>query len=269
MAAFKIKQTKSMIIQEHSIDVLGGQLFVRQWQIKNSVAAPIILLHDSLGSVEQWRTFPQALAQQTKRNVIAYDRLGFGQSTPQNTLAPANFISQEADLYLPALIQAFGLNTYVLFGHSVGGSMSLISASRSTSNCVAVITEAAQVFVEELTLQGVNDAKTAFANPAQFSKLERWHGERAQWVLDSWTGAWLSPAFRSWTLEPYLENIRCPVLAIHGEKDEFGSCSFPERIIQGISSNGHLAMLPYGHVPHREDPQAVLNLVHEFLSDKP
>lgn len=253
-----------MTLQEQYINVPGGQLFVRQWQVEQPVGAPIILVHDSLGSVEQWRDFPAALAQGTQRNVIAYDRLGFGQSSPQTKTIPPSFIDQEASIYLPALTQALGLVSYVLFGHSVGGGMSIVTAAQPLSPCVAVITASAQAFVEELTLQGIQEAKDAFANPDYFARLERWHGERAQWVLDSWTETWKSPVFKDWSLEPYLGQVRCPVLALHGEQDEFGSRAFPERIAQGVVS-GRAVLLPYGHVMHREDPQAILALVQEFL----
>lgn len=250
------------------VDVPGGRVFLRQWASDGSSGAPIILLHDSLGSVEQWRSFPEALAAKTNRNVIAYDRLGFGKSTARTSPARASFIDEEAQVQLPAITAALGLSQYILFGHSVGGGMALVAAATPASHCAAVITEAAQAFVEERTLSGIRDARKAFESEAQFSKLSRWHGERAKWVLAAWTEVWLDPAFRGWSLDPYLAKVNCPVLALHGDADEFGSCEFPRRITQGVQGPARMEILsPCGHVPHREREGDVLALVQAFLSD--
>jgi pimeloyl-ACP methyl ester carboxylesterase len=250
------------------VGVPGGRVFIRQWTIDGSWGAPIILLHDSLGSVEQWRNFPEALAAKTNRNVIAYDRLGFGKSTARTSPAKAGFIDEEAQVHLPAIAAALGLSQYILFGHSVGGGMALVAAATPESNCAAVITESAQAFVEERTLSGIRDAKQAFESEAQFSKLSRWHGERAKWVLAAWTEVWLDPAFREWSLDPYLAMVHCSVLALHGDADEFGSCEFPRRITQGVQGPARMEILsPCGHVPHRERESDVLAQVQAFLSD--
>lgn len=250
------------------VEVPGGQLFIRQWTIDGSSAAPMILLHDSLGSVEQWRNFPEALASKTSRNVIAYDRLGFGKSSGRTSPADASFIDQEAQVYLPAIVAALGLRHYILVGHSVGGGMALVAAAILGNHCAAVITESAQAFVEERTLSGIREARKAFESEAQFAKLTKWHGERAKWVLAAWTDVWLDPAFRGWSLDPYLGKVHCPVLAMHGDADEFGSCEFPRRIAQGVGGLARMEILaPCGHVPHRERESDVLALVQSFLAE--
>lgn len=248
------------------VDVPGGQVFIRRWTIDGASGVPIILLHDSLGSVEQWRNFPAALAVKTNRNVIAYDRLGFGRSTGRTGPANTAFIDDEAQVHIPALVAALGLRQFIPFGHSVGGGMALVSAAIPGNHCAAVIYESAQAFVEERTLSGIRDANKAFENEAQFAKLARWHGERAKWVLAAWTEVWLDPAFRDWSLDRYLGKLHCPVLAIHGDSDEFGSCEFPRRIAQGVRGPAQVEILrPCGHVPHRERESDVLSLVHTFL----
>lgn len=263
----EVETSASWDVVDLSVSVPGGRLFVRQWRPAGTGQSPLILLHDSLGSVAQWRDFPAALALRLLRPVIAYDRLGFGQSSPQAGPAKASFIDDEARLYLPALIEALGLTRYLLFGHSVGGAMALVAASRPGSGCLAVISESAQAFVEERTLDGIRAAKQGFEEETQFARLTRWHGERARWVLDAWTGVWLSPAFRHWSLAPGLADVHCPVLALHGEKDEFGSDAFPRAIAGGVCGATQMALLPAcGHQPHRERETEVLTLVATFLS---
>ncbi|WP_349921251.1 alpha/beta fold hydrolase [Aeromonas veronii] len=263
----EVEESAALSVADSFVSVPGGRLFVRQWRPAGTGHSPLILLHDSLGSVAQWRDFPATLATRLQRPVIAYDRLGFGQSSPQTEPAKPGFIDDEARFYLPTLIKALGLGHYLLFGHSVGGAMALAATSRPSSGCLAVISESTQAFVEERTLDGIRVAKQGFEDEAQLVRLTRWHGERARWVLDAWTGVWLSPAFRHWSLAPRLADVHCPVLAIHGEKDEFGSAAFPRAIAGGVSGAAQMALLPdCGHVPHREREAEVLDLVETFLS---
>ena len=173
-------------------DVPGGRVLARRWKSEHQDRVPIVLLHDSLGSVDQWRDFPAALAQATARDVVAYDRLGFGRSTRRVGTPTMGFIHEEAETFFPVLSQELGIPTALLFGHSVGGAMALVIAALHPSRCEAVVTEAAQAFVEPRTLAGIQAAKKAFGDPEQFARIARWHGKKAQWVLDAWTEVWLS-----------------------------------------------------------------------------
>lgn len=248
------------------VELPGGSVFVRQWRMGHSDRPPIILLHDSLGSVDLWRDFPDALARVTTRHVIAYDRLGFGRSTQRIERPSADFISEEAETFFPAILPALGIPRFALFGHSVGGAMALVIAASQREGCEAVITESAQAFVEPRTLSGIRTAKAKFGDPEQLAKLAKWHGEKARWVLDAWTEVWLSPEFLSWNIDQHLGKVRCPVLAIHGDVDEYGSVEFPRRITSKARGPSELAILDHcGHVPHRERKAEVLRLTASFL----
>jgi len=250
------------------VEVPDGRIFVRQWRVARPQSSPLVLLHDSLGSVELWRDFPALLAEALNRHVIAYDRLGFGQSTQRTDRPASEFIDAEAERYFPAVQRALGLERFALFGHSVGGSMALRIAASLGEACDAVITEAAQAFVEARTLDGIRAAQTLFADPAQLQKLAKYHGDRAQWVLDAWIKVWLSPEFANWSLDLHLGRIRCPVLAIHGDRDEYGSEAFPRRIASGVSGPSQMILLEgCGHVPHRERREEVLQLTASFLKE--
>ena len=254
-----------MQVLDSLIEVPGGRVFVRRWG-EPTGRPPLVLLHDSLGSVEQWRDFPQLLGRATARQVLAYDRLGFGRSTPRADHPSVGFIREEASTFFPALTQSLGLARFALFGHSVGGAMALVIAATQGGACEAVVTEAAQAFIEPRTLAGIRAAKAQFADPGQFERLSKWHGARARWVLNGWTEVWLSGEFSSWSLEPYLSWITCPVLAIHGELDDYGSEEFPRRITRGVSGPAEMAILAQcGHVPHRERHEEVLRLIAAFL----
>ena len=245
-----------------------GRLYAKQWSgaLDDAAKPPIVLLHDSLGCVELWRDFPQRLAQSTGHAVIAYDRLGFGKSDAfAGPLDPA-FIQQEAYGGFAALTERLGVDRFIVFGHSVGGGMAVSIAAAYPGRCAGLITESAQAFVEAQTREGIRIAQAQFAEPGQMSRLERYHGDKAQWVLDAWVNTWLSPAFAQWCLDDVLLAVRSPVLALHGTDDEYGSTAQPERIVTLAGAPATLKLVPRcGHVPHREQESTVLDAVNAFL----
>lgn len=253
-------------VVEASVNLAVGEVYTKQWIPPAATATPLVLLHDSLGSVAQWRTFPQQLAKHLGRQVIAYDRLGFGQSTPRHGAIGADFIAAEAAVVLPALLDALQIDACIPLGHSVGGAMAIQWAAQYPKRCAAAITESAQPYVEDVTLEGIRDAQKGFAQPEQFARLERWHKERARWVLDAWTGTWLSAEFRDWSLDDCLSEVVCPVLALHGDNDEFGSINFPEYIADAVAGPSRCQVIAgCGHLPHRDKPDEVLRQIDGFL----
>lgn len=246
----------------------GGRLFVKTWSPgASSTKAPVLMLHDSLGCVDLWRSFPEALCERLGRRVIAYDRLGFGRSDARTGRPSLHFVEEEAEEVFPRLHAALGLERFALFGHSVGGGMAANIAARHPEACDALITVSAQAFVEDRTVAGIEHAKRQFQDPAQFARLSRYHGDKARWVLDAWTGTWLSPAFANWSLFDVLPQVICPVLAVHGESDEYGSHRFPESIAERARGPSSALILENcGHIPHREQPEALLDAVDRFLN---
>jgi len=226
----------------------------------------LLLLHDSLGCVELWRDFPARLAGATGRQAVAYDRLGFGRSDPHPGRLPLSFIQDEAAAIVPTLLEQLGLGAIVPFGHSVGGAMAVATAGRLADCCVAAVTLSAQAFVEERTLCGLREARAAFERPGELARLERYHGPKARWVLDSWLDTWLAPEFVGWSLDDALGQVRCPLLALHGDRDVYGSPDHAERIARLARGPSRAVVLEgCGHLPHREQPERVLDEVARFL----
>lgn len=256
-------------LEDSWIEGSDGRLFVRRWTPSTRRAdTPIVLLHDSLGSVELWRGFPAALSAASGRVVLAYDRLGFGQSDAYPGTLPLDFVATEAHTSFARVRHQLDIGRFILFGHSVGGGMAVNCAAALADACTALITESAQAFVEDRTLQGIETARELFKDPAQVARLARYHGNKAQWVLDAWIETWLSPAFAAWSLDSVLPRVRCPVLAIHGADDEYGTPRHPERIATLASGPAQLAVMPdTQHVPHREREAEVVARVARFLQD--
>lgn len=253
--------------QELRIEMSGGSVYLKKWVPQSSCDnLPIILLHDSLGSVGLWRDFPLKLSQVTSRSVYAYDRLGFGKSTEREALPSTSFIEEEADLYFPLIKKQLGLEDYILLGHSVGGAMAINIAARD-SDCRAVITLSAQAFVEDVTIAGVREAKKIFGQVEKMERLEKWHGPKASWVLRAWTELWLSDEFKDWSLEPAVRKLKCPVLTIHGDRDEYGSTAFPEFISRNTKGTADMLIVQdCGHMPHKEKASVVLGAITTFLA---
>ncbi|NRP10663.1 MULTISPECIES: alpha/beta fold hydrolase [unclassified Marinobacterium] len=240
-----------------SIKIWGAELYPE--------IAPLVLMHDSLGSVNLWREFPEQLLERLQRPIIAYDRLGFGNSDSRAVLPNLDFIAEEAKHYFPQIKTALGFKEYLVLGHSVGGAMA-VEIGASDPDCLAVITIAAQAFVEKQTLKSISEAKLLFTQDGQLEKLERWHGANARWVLSAWTDVWLNPDFAEWRLTDALNELKSPVLAIHGELDEYGSQAFPQYIHDQSAGPSDQVIIPdCAHVPHRTNAEQVLESIEQFL----
>lgn len=249
-----------------------GPLHAQRWVPDDAATppalAPWVLFHESLGCVALWRDFPQQLARATGRAVIAYDRLGFGRSASHPGQLPPNFIDDEPRTAFAALRAQLGLTRFLAFGHSVGGAMAAACAAAFPADCEAVVFESAQAFVEDLTLEGIRAADRDFARPGQLERLAKYHGDKARWVLRAWVDTWLSADFRDWNQDATLTALRCPVLSLHGDQDEYGSMRQAERLAAVPAGPARLHRLPgCGHVPHRQQPEAVLSAVRDFLAD--
>lgn len=233
--------------------VVDGAVLRIQQTISDTKRPTLIFLHDSLGSIELWRDFPNKLGQATRCNVLVYDRQGYGQSSAFSGDERANdYLEHEADV-LNSLIEQCGLEKVLLFGHSDGGSIALIAAAQYPSPIIGVITEGAHIFVEEITLQGIREAVDAYHTTNLKERLRKYHGDKTEAVFRAWAHTWLSEGFRSWNIEQFLPRITCPVLVIQGEKDEYGSLQQVEGIIRQVSGETRRLIIPsIGHTPHKE-----------------
>jgi pimeloyl-ACP methyl ester carboxylesterase len=256
-------------VEEKWIDTGPGRIYAKRWHAgieRGGSETPIVLFHDSLGCVALWRDFPERLAHATGRDIIAYDRLGFGQSDPHPGRLERGFVRDEAHLAFRYLREALDIGRFVALGHSVGGGMAVACAATYPETCCALIAESAQAFVERRTIEGILAAKKAFAQPGQVERLARYHGDKAEWVLSAWIDTWTSAEFAGWNLDESLRRVSCPLLIIHGDQDEYGSLLHPERIASFAQGMASLRILHgCGHVPHREEGEQVIDMVTRWL----
>ena len=251
---------------EKVIEVKGKNLFIK-FNSSFENKPTIVFLHDSLGSVQLWRDFPEKLAEATQCNFLIYDRLGYGKSFPMTThKRENNYMELEADL-LNDLLSELHINDAILFGHSDGGTIALITASKYSAKVKALICEAGHIFVEDITVKGVKDALNAYRTTNLQERLQKYHGDKVDTIVKAWTEIWLSDQFKTWNIEPLLKNIACPLLFVQGENDEYGSLDQVDKTVTQVSGNSEKFIIPnVGHTPHKETPEIVLNKATEFVN---
>ena len=243
-----------------------ARLYMKIWTPDAPRGAPILLFHDSLGCTSLWRGFPAALATTAGRQVIGYDRLGFGKSDPRHDVLPVDFVAREGREVAPLVLDAAGAGRFVALGHSVGGGMAAEAGAAAGERCEAVISVSALAFVDERGRAGIRRESAGFRAPGGLRGLTRHHGDKARWVLDAWADTWLSPAFDDYNFDAALAACQCPVLALQGDRDDYGGREHPARIA-AHARRGRMAMIAdCGHFPHREREWALAASVAAFLA---
>ncbi len=222
----------------------------------------VVLLHDGLGSIGQWREVPAMLHDATGRTVVATDRAGHGASTPVPTGPwPADWLHREAAV-LPGLLDAIGADRPLLVGHSDGGSIALLAAVDGVA-CRGVVTLAAHTFVERVCVDSIVGMRSA---PDRIvTGLARYH-EHPDAVFEAWSGVWTSAAFRDWDIRPQLGSIDVPVLVVQGDGDEYATDAQALDTAAAIGADAECVLLPGGgHLLHHQAPERVVELVRDHL----
>jgi pimeloyl-ACP methyl ester carboxylesterase len=246
-----------LTVQGHRIeyDFIGGA---------DPKASTLVFLHEGLGSLAMWKDFPSRCARATGCRALVYSRYGYGKSDPLTESRHVDFMHDEALNALPELLDKLEVKLPILFGHSDGGSIALIHAGGSSRPVRALILMAPHVLVEEFGLRSIEAAKRNFKTTDLRDKLARYHSDpdSAFW---GWNDIWLHPDFRAWNIEEYLPRITCPILAIQGEQDEYGTMEQIERITRAIPGVEVLKLNDCRHSPHRDQPDAVIQRVAQFV----
>ncbi|MBM3366827.1 MAG: alpha/beta hydrolase [Betaproteobacteria bacterium] len=242
---------------------VAGRKLNYVWQ--GSGARTLVFLHEGLGSIAQWRDFPERVALATGCRALLYDRYGYGQSDVlAEERVDLDFMLREALVALPALLVALGVENPVLVGHSDGASIALIHAGAGHA-VQGVVAIAPHVFVEDISVRSIAGAVRTFETTDLPQRLAKYHRDSRK-TFYLWSDAWLDPAFRNWNIEASLAGIRCPLLAIQGEEDQYGTMAQVDAIARQAGGRCELLKLPdCGHAPHKDQPERVLRTIAEFV----
>ena len=234
-------------------------------------APVIVFLHEGLGSLAMWKDFPQVLCAATGTRGLVFSRHGYGRSTPRPATErwPVEFMHAQAHAVLPAFFARAGLTDAPwLFGHSDGGSIALLHAAAFPECVAGLVVVSPHVFVEDVTVASIERARAAYSTTDLRQRLARYHGDPDS-AFHGWNDIWLDPAFRAWNIEDCLPRIRCPLLAVQGENDEYGTMAQVDAIARLVPHARLLKLPACGHSPHRDQPAALSGAVAAFLRDYP
>lgn len=245
--------------------VIAGKRLETLWIGRERSDQPVIvMLHEGLGSIALWKDFPDQLAARTGCAVLVYSRYGHGNSDKLMEKRPVNFMHHEGEVVLPELLDKLAVDRPILLGHSDGASISIIFAGRYPERPGALVLEAPHVFVEDLSVASITQAKVNYQTTDLRQRLSRYHAH-VDATFWGWNDIWLDRAFRAWNIEQYLSAIRCPVLCIQGEEDEYGTRAQVDAIAAQAPQT-EIVMLPDGkHSPHRDQAEEALDRIAEFV----
>jgi pimeloyl-ACP methyl ester carboxylesterase len=225
----------------------------------------VVFLHEGLGSVAMWRDFPNRFCDALNVRGLVFSRKGYGQSTPRkpDEYWPADFMHQQAISFLPAFFESLGIDAerepLILFGHSDGATIALIYAATYPTRVRSVIALAPHVMIESITIEAIRQGKIAYETPSTQlkTKLARYHAD-VDSAFYGWCDVWLSNAFQSFDIRALLPNITCPVLAVQGENDAYGTMDQIDEIALQTPHTQLLKIPNCGHSPHVDQPEELL-----------
>jgi pimeloyl-ACP methyl ester carboxylesterase len=265
-----MKKSNRLSIEDFFIRAAGHNLRVRTLLHQDNKAANsrprLVFLHEGLGCIEVWQDFPLLLSRATGCNTLIYDRWGHGKSDPLDINRTLRYLHDEALASLPKVLMHSQVDECILIGHSDGGSIALLFAAEHPQIARGVITEAAHVFVEDITLKGIQEAMEIWKNTDLKQKLARYHGDKTENIFNAWAKTWLSPEFKTWNIEDCLPKISCQVLVIQGEDDQYGSKAQVEAIAGKVNGPVKSLLIPKcAHIPHKEARDVVAGEMIRFI----
>lgn len=241
------------------------------WIARERADRPLLVfLHEGLGSVAMWRDFPTRLCAAVGCRGLVYSRPGYGRSTPRaaEEAWDLDFMHRQAHEVLPALFEALAIDVARtkpwLLGHSDGGSIALLYAARWPQHLGGAVVMAPHILVEDLSITSIEKARAAYATTDLKARLARYHDDPDS-AFRGWNDIWLHPPFRQWTIQDEIGTITCPLLAIQGLDDEYGTLEQIRGIARRVPQTRLLELPACGHSPHRDQPEAVIQAIGSLL----
>ena len=251
-------------------DILGAggrRLEYVLYPAHQSARPTLVFLHEGLGSISLWRDFPQRVAQATGCRTLVYSRYGYGNSDVLEAPRAPDYMHVEALEVLPEVLRVLDIERPLLVGHSDGGSIALIHAGDGRWPCAGIAVMAPHLFVEDVSVRGIEETVRVFESSDLPQKLARHHRD-ARRTFYGWADIWLHADFRAWNIEDSAAGLRCPVLAIQGEDDEYATMAQIDRIAELAADAAEVELLKLAdcrHSPQRDQADVVAAALAAFV----
>ena len=248
--------------QTECVPLLGRSIEVALHRV-SSAAKTILLLHEALGSVAYWKDFPQKLALATGANVLLYSRAGHGNS--EGPLIERNRASylREAEVTVPALLAHYAVERPIVYGHSEGAGLAMLYTA-ITQQTAMLILESPFVVPQESSHRLILNMADGYQGSHLQQRLANYHRD-ADAVFASWIAGVEALRESKSPFREYLPRITCPVLVLQGVEDEFGTIPHLEALRAALPRLESQSLADAGHLPHRQQTDAVLALVSRFI----
>ena len=280
------------------IDVQGLSLHYLEWGER--VDEPLILVHGFLDQAHSWSPFVAALQNRIKRPlwIIAPDCRGHGDSGWVGAGGYYHFPDYVYDL--DCVIQALGVKTIKLIGHSMGGTISLLYTGAFPRRVVHLV-----------LIEGIGPPGMEFSDAP--ARMEKWIAEVRQrgrkhfrqyssveagarqlqqtnprlnseaalhlarsGMKQSSNGKWawkFDPLHRTTAPQPFysaqaiefLRRIACPVFIVDGAESHQILRRDKRQRLDQIKDRKQVVIEDAGHMVHQDNPQALAKAVAEFL----
>jgi pimeloyl-ACP methyl ester carboxylesterase len=262
--------------QKGSMNYSGGFISVCGKQICYKLVNPhfvsdskpfLVFLHEGLGCSVQWKDFPDSLSKSLNYPAMLYDRVRYGKSDTSEKPFDENFLHDEAFDYLPDLLNKLNITQkIILVGHSDGGTIALLFASKFPEKVLAVISEADHIVCEDITRNSIESLVKDYEKGLLRNRLKKLHGEKTDQLFYGWSGFLLSDEGKDWSIVNHLRDIASPVLAIQGKNDQFGSEMQLVLKLQNVGGDIKVFYIDdCGHIPHFEKEKLVLQTMKSFI----
>ena len=267
LSPLDFREVVESALQQISLEAAGHRLRGHWRGARPDQAPTLVFLHDALGSVRLWRDFPDQLVRATGCGALLYDRWGSGDSEPLAPPYSGTYLIEESLQALPQVLEKTGVRDAILVGQSDGASIALAYAGAFPARVRGVIAMSPHLFREERTLAAIRDQIADYEHGDLRARLRRHHGAGTEALFARLVEVWTAAgAGTGWGLEAHVAGVRCPVLALQGEDDEFFTQAQLQALTRLLPGRVETLRIPgSGHYPLHQARNDVLAASIRFI----